>query len=630
MQAQALARPRFRQDLVAELVEEQGQRFIDVGDPDTGNIFRFYEVEYSLACAMDGERDVAGIVQWAQEELGLTPTASEVQTVIATLADLRFIDTGDGATAAPSATAARPASPDGELARGVVVGPPPAKTPSGIEVELGSAGTHAPPAAEELPPAPALALGAPGAAAAVTPPVPPVEDIALGAPGASSEPARPARPPQSEVSIDLSAHVPVRPDDVKEAVRQSKVMAAVDVPKELLEAEAQRATPAPKATPQAVPVVTEPVVEKVAAKPSEPVAEKAAAKAPEPVEPAEPAKAPEPVVDKTAAKAPEPVKSSEPVAEAKAADKAPAKEADKAPDKAREASDKAPAKAAVEPPKRPATEKPVAPPAPRSGVSPFLVVLLILAIVGAGAFFAWKFYFNKTEEVPATSQVTPPEPPPPPPPAVVTSTVALEVPEAQEIKAPAEGTIESIEPADKDVKTGDVIARLAGGKPLEADIAKLTKDIAKLQPAVDKAEAALAKAQQVASNDRGVRSAQAKLEKAKKPLAAKHAALEAKQAELDKLAIKAVADGKLIDVVAAGDKVAADAVIAKVQREALYVATFKIPVGTKVAADGTLSVTSGDQTIVCTVIDAQAETVKVKCPSEGLAEGAELALTLPR
>ena len=76
MQAQAMARPRFRQDLVAELVEEQGQRFIDVGDPETGNLFRFYEIEYSLACAMDGERDVAGIVQWAQEELGLTPTAS--------------------------------------------------------------------------------------------------------------------------------------------------------------------------------------------------------------------------------------------------------------------------------------------------------------------------------------------------------------------------------------------------------------------------------------------------------------------------------------------------------------------------------------------------------------------------
>ena len=75
-------KPRFKQELVAEPIEDGGARFIDVMDPDSGNIFRFYEVEYALACAMDGERDVAGIVHWAQEELGLTPTPSEVTRVI--------------------------------------------------------------------------------------------------------------------------------------------------------------------------------------------------------------------------------------------------------------------------------------------------------------------------------------------------------------------------------------------------------------------------------------------------------------------------------------------------------------------------------------------------------------------
>ena len=55
-------RPRFRQDLVAEAIEDGGNKFIDVADPDSGNMFRFFEVEYSLACAMDGQRDVAGIV----------------------------------------------------------------------------------------------------------------------------------------------------------------------------------------------------------------------------------------------------------------------------------------------------------------------------------------------------------------------------------------------------------------------------------------------------------------------------------------------------------------------------------------------------------------------------------------
>src|ERR1051325_1445192 len=85
-------RPRFRHDLFAELVDEQGGRFIDVMDPDSGTLFRFYEVEYSLACGMDGERDVAGIVRWAQDELGLTPSHQEVRIVIATLTDLGFIE----------------------------------------------------------------------------------------------------------------------------------------------------------------------------------------------------------------------------------------------------------------------------------------------------------------------------------------------------------------------------------------------------------------------------------------------------------------------------------------------------------------------------------------------------------
>ncbi len=70
----ALDRPRFRQDLVAEPIDDNGAKFIDVADPDSGHVFRFYEVEYSLACAMDGERDIAGICRWAQEELGVSPT----------------------------------------------------------------------------------------------------------------------------------------------------------------------------------------------------------------------------------------------------------------------------------------------------------------------------------------------------------------------------------------------------------------------------------------------------------------------------------------------------------------------------------------------------------------------------
>src|SRR5512146_3325118 len=106
LQASSSPRPRFRNDLVAECIEAEGQRFIDVIDPDTGDAFRFYEVEYSLACAMDGERDVAGLVQWAKEELGIEPSRNELENVITTLGDLGYLDrSGAAAAAAASASA---------------------------------------------------------------------------------------------------------------------------------------------------------------------------------------------------------------------------------------------------------------------------------------------------------------------------------------------------------------------------------------------------------------------------------------------------------------------------------------------------------------------------------------------
>src|SRR5262245_7575159 len=104
--------PRFRQDLVAEAIEDGATRFIDVMDPDNGTLFRFFEVEYSLACAMDGQRDVAGIVKWADEELGLKTSAKEVGNVISTLVDLGYLEhaAAAGRTATPPA-GIKPAQP---------------------------------------------------------------------------------------------------------------------------------------------------------------------------------------------------------------------------------------------------------------------------------------------------------------------------------------------------------------------------------------------------------------------------------------------------------------------------------------------------------------------------------------
>ncbi len=581
------ARPRFRQDLVAELVEDGGQRFIDVADPDSGHMFRFFEVEYSLACAMDGERDVAGIVKWAQDELGITPTAKEVQAVIAQLSDLHFVGMDRTVDAAATKVAAAQPKAD-DLAKGIVVGKQANANASG-DVELGKAGSNVA-AREEKLPAAEFALGASGASAAKVQPKAPVEDIALGAPGVAEtrRPASASTPPAAtDMSLDLADQFALKPGDVKEAVRQSKVMSAVEVPKELLEAEA---------------------------KPAKPIEAKPEPKTPEPVKAKEPEKKPVAVEKKPEPKAPEPVK---------------AKEPEKKPE---------PTKKPVELSKQPVVEKqPVVPNAPSQGVSPLLISILILVVIGAGAFFVWKFVINKEE----TAQNTPPpkkEPLPPPPPAEATSKVVMETPPALDIKVGVAGAIESIEPADKDVKAGDVIATLTGAKALQTELDKLKTEIEKLQPAVDTADEAYKAETQKENNEAGVKAAQAKLERAKKPLTDKQAVQKTKQADLEKLTVKSTGDGKLVAANAegaaplkVGDKVTVDQVLARVARPTAPVATFKIPTGTKIAADGTLSIKAGDKTVVCTVSDAQTETVKVTCPADqGLTDGADVKFTLPK
>ncbi len=662
-------RPVFRQDLVAEAIEDQGAKFIDVMDPDSGNVFRFFEVEYSLACAMDGQRDVAGIVKWAQEELGLTPSPKEVQTVIATLADLRFIDTGPpGATKlseVPEAKAEAKAKvgamsdasdfddhnkatviavrpyTDEELAPGILVGAK-ERGPASADVELGRSSTPAVVASarEEAVPKASFDLGAPGASAsAARPAKPPVEDIALGAPGAREAATAPAaQAAAADLSMDLSDHLAINPADVKEAVRASKVMTAVEVPKdlqdELTAAEAKPAAQvAAKAADKPVEKVPEKKVDKKAEKAAARLAEKVAEKAPaqsakvvtQPVEQA---------ADKQAAD-----KAAEQAADKKAADK---KTADKAAEQAaykkatdKKAADKIADKKPVALPSRPAEKTPaekipVAPPAPSQRVSPALVVLLILALVGAGAFLVWKYVLDKPEAAEPTTQVTPARPASPPAPTEATSRVVLETPAAQDIKAPA-GALESVEANDKDVKAGDVVATLLGAKGLATEIAALQKAVEAGTPASETAQKELSDAQQKENNAAGVIAAQAKVERVKKPFEDKKATISKKQADLAKLTIKSPGDGKLATTAKVGQKLAADEVIGKITRATVPVATFKIPPTTKIGADGNVSITAGDKTVVCTVSDAQSESIKVTCPADsGLADGADVKLMLPK
>jgi len=260
-------RPRFRTDLVTSPTTENGNRFVDVTDPDSGQTFRFYEVEYAVATAMNGERDVRALVDWAREELGLQPSAAEVETVVSTLDALGYLGASD-----VKVESAAPSGGDldiSDLSLGA-----PGKSPiraderrrrEASNIDLGSAGRSPRATPREDLPKPASAdveLGAAGGTEdedepmTGAPPAPPPLDLPPAAPPAfasaaadpkrtlmgtgalSMDPAADLRAPVpkanipagTDLSVDLGQHINIGTDDVKEAVRASKVMSVPEMP----------------------------------------------------------------------------------------------------------------------------------------------------------------------------------------------------------------------------------------------------------------------------------------------------------------------------------------------------------------------------------------------------------------
>ncbi len=264
--------PRFRTDLVTSPASEEGKRFVDVTDPDSGQTFRFYEVEYAVATAMDGKRDVNALVDWARSELGLQPTRAEVETVISTLDALGYLGSGasagDGAAGTAGAAGTDKAPKDPLDITDLSLGAP-GKSPiradqkrrrEASNVDLGGAG-KSPLHGTKPPPdralgAPELELGAAGGAdedAPLTgaPTVPPLElgaepkpvelptktlmgmsPLNLDVPGErkQSRTTAPNVPAGQDLSVDLGQHLNIGSDDVKEAVRASRVMSVPEVP----------------------------------------------------------------------------------------------------------------------------------------------------------------------------------------------------------------------------------------------------------------------------------------------------------------------------------------------------------------------------------------------------------------
>jgi len=277
--------------------------------------------------------------------------------------------------------------------------------------------------------------------------------------------------------------------------------------------------------------------------------------------------------------------------------------------------------------------KPAQPTAPSARVSPLLIVLLILAGLGVAAFFVWKYVLENqdpapnTRPEPAPPSVKPlplPPPPPPPPPA---SKIVMETPAPDDIKTSGPGQIETILGENAAVKAGDVIVKLVGDKPIEAEIASATLGVKRAQDQID----AVTKRRD-AAQAAGNQAAETELADRQKTLAAKQALLATKTTELDKFLLHAPSDGAFTPAGKLGQKVAAGDVVAKLQRDASAVATFKVADTRPFAANASIevAVAKGEQHVTCTIALVQADSVKVACPADpALAEGTEVTLKVP-
>jgi hypothetical protein len=294
----------------------------------------------------------------------------------------------------------------------------------------------------------------------------------------------------------------------------------------------------------------------------------------------------------------------------------------------------------VELPPAPVTvkvDKPMPPPhQQRSGTNPLLLVVLILAIVGAGVFFAWKYILERpaidvdtsSAPVPAPVRPTPPPPPPPPPPS---AKIALETPDPEDVKVARQGVIETIPVTSTPVTETQVIVKLKGNKPLEAQVNAMSADIARQRALLEAATKRFDTAH-AAGNKAVEAAAQKEIAERHQLIDAKENALSAKRADQDTYQVHAPKAGTFVPSAKPGAQVAADAVVGKVNREPIPVATFKFANTHSFAGNGSVEIAihKGEQRLTCTVADVQADSVKVVCPVDPeLTEGAEVALLAP-
>lgn len=577
----ATDRPFFRTDLVSRPIEASGHRFIEVTDPDSGHSFRFYEIEYAIACAMDGERDVDELADWAKYELGVDPSRDEIQTVIGTLGDLGYLDTGEstGDGAGQAVGYDRSAAP---------TQPPPLDRPppAGRNFDEGPTEVSRPRSAELSP----------------------------------------------ELSTDLSEHIPIRAADVKEAVRQSRAIGAQKPPIEVVDDEDEafddEKTPAPAARQP----VRAPAAAAAAAPDTgrgEPAMSPALGKTllgtMAPVHP--PPKGgrsstPAPMV------LPEgPAEISSPAAAASAA-------AVSAPGRSATSPSVAPAARSTAT-ARDSAVQPMLPARRPGGLLPYLVVLLLLA--GAGALAYW-YFFERQEDVGpgATGEGTAPPTAPsaiegtergavgtaaaptpePPPPAEITATLEAGPTEEQAVAADRAGLVAWLAASGTEVAEGAPVAKYDGYQKWEYAVRWATESQTRYQAKLDDATA---------------KGDTAAMKEAEGNVKRKQGDIDRNQAELDKFLIKAPIGGVVEPSIKPRSQVKKDQPVAKILATSDPRASFALPAGATAPGDEVRVASKADPSLAatCKVVAAEGGRLVVTCPTDsGLASGSEVVLKL--
>ena len=81
----------FRDDLTCTREERQGVAVYHVEDPNTGAVYRLYEIEYLITGKLDGTRDDDEVIAEVKRDYGFTMTDQDFEQFVNQLTERGFV-----------------------------------------------------------------------------------------------------------------------------------------------------------------------------------------------------------------------------------------------------------------------------------------------------------------------------------------------------------------------------------------------------------------------------------------------------------------------------------------------------------------------------------------------------------